>query len=170
MKPDQPAVTKTNQILHDIRQELCAQLQGLSPQLPFKPKAKLRHMKKKEEGSDLMMLHLEPRNTLGFYVADGVHAKFDEDQGRLFTCHIGVVCGGVEDRPRYLPVFLAIASARPGFFVVKPGDNVPCLRDRSWSYLNIFKRYYTREHLVLDPKLVASDLVWLVQEFVKRPL
>jgi hypothetical protein len=170
MKPDQPAVTKTDQILLEIRQELCAQLQALCPPLPFKPAGKLRSMKKSDERSDLRKLHMVPADVLDFYVAAGPHAKFAEDRGRLFTFHIGVGCERVEDRPRYLPIFLAVANARPGFFVVKPGDNVPCLDYRPWSYLNIFKRYYTKEHPAIDPSLVARDLIWLMHEFVKRPL
>ena len=130
-------------------------------------------MRKKKEVSDIMILELRPATPCLYCVGAGEHAKFRQDQGRLFVWFIALFypvnqkkCGSGQNLQSALSILRSVERQRPDFFVVKPGDILP--NDYKWTYLHIFKRYYLKEHPTFSPKVIACDLAWLVAETYEK--
>jgi hypothetical protein len=124
--------------------------------LPPKP------MQKKQEGSDIMLLELRPAAPCLYSVGAGEHAKFRQDQGRLFVCHLSLfyrvnqkTAGRGRNLQSALGILGGIEKKRPDFFLPNGYE---------WRYLHIFKRYYGNEHPKFSAKAIADDLAWLVSE------
>ena len=137
-------------------------------------------MIKKNEDSNLLFIGFlppRPRRPRKFWgprclygVGAGKHAKFHQDLGNgPFEWHIGflhaanqVSCGSGRYRAEVLDILEAVTRSRNDFFVVEEGDDLP--NEWVWSYLNIFKRYYLRDHPLISTRIVAEDLVWLMRQ------
>ncbi len=103
--------------------------------------------KQQEGGSDIMILEIRPATPCLYCVGAGEHAKFRQDQGRLFVWHIALFypvnqkkCGSGRNLPSALSILGSVERQRPDFFVVKPGDILP--NGYEWKYLHIIKRYF----------------------------
>ena len=165
----------------EVAKEYSKRAAGVCPGMPMPERRGAEPEDKKREGTHMLWLRLMPtppaipsglwdRTWCNYHVCFGRHARFRQDADKSFEWFIGFVfatgnskCHAKIYYNPLLEIVDAFARSRPKeYFLITPGSHV--IDGRPWAYLNLIKRFYAEKYPVLEPKVLARDLLTLVRE------